>query len=67
MLISPQSFYYFARTAAGYTLKLPLEDKYMHPKSGIDDLAVISLVTRPRRNFGEVTTGAQSDLRRATV
>ncbi len=54
--------------AAGYTLKLPLEDKYMHPKSEfVDDLAVMLAGHAAEKEiFGEVTTGAQSDLRRAT-
>ena len=54
--------------AAGYTLKLPTEDKYMHPRSEfLDDLAVILAGHAVEREvFGEVTTGAQNDLRQAT-
>ncbi len=55
-------------SAAGYTLKLPTEDKKLHTKGQIiDDLAVL-LAGRVAEEeiFGEVTTGAQSDLSQAT-
>lgn len=54
--------------AAGYTLKLPMEDKHMHPKSEfVADLAVMLAGHAVEREvFGEVTTGAQSDLKQAT-
>ncbi|MDP3986012.1 MAG: ATP-dependent zinc metalloprotease FtsH [Candidatus Veblenbacteria bacterium] len=54
--------------AGGYTLKLPTEDKHMHPKSEfVADLAVMLAGHAAEREiFGEVTTGAQSDLKRAT-
>jgi len=54
--------------AAGYTLKLPTEDKYMHPKSEfVADLAVMLAGHATEQEiFGEVTTGAQNDLRNAT-
>ncbi|MFH1089866.1 MAG: ATP-dependent zinc metalloprotease FtsH [Candidatus Uhrbacteria bacterium] len=55
--------------AAGYTLKLPTEDKKMHSKSEfLDDIAVFlggHLVEQ--EVFGDVTTGASDDLRRATA
>jgi len=54
--------------AGGYTIKLPTEDKHMHTKSEyIDELAVLlgGYMTE-KEMFGEVTTGATSDLRRAT-
>lgn len=54
--------------AGGYTLKLPLEDKHMHTKAEfVDELAVLvaGYVTE-KEIFGDVTTGATSDLRRAT-
>jgi cell division protease FtsH len=54
--------------AAGYTLKLPTEDKHMHTKTEfIEEIAVLlaGYVTE-REVFGDVTTGATSDLRRAT-
>jgi cell division protease FtsH len=54
--------------AGGYTLKLPTEDRRMHPKSEfIDELAVLLAgYVSEKETFGEVTTGATSDLRRAT-
>jgi cell division protease FtsH len=54
--------------AAGYTIKLPTEDKHMHPKSEfVGDLAVMLAGHAAEHEiFGEVTTGAHSDLRRAT-
>lgn len=54
--------------AAGYTLKLPIEDKHLHTKSEfIDDLAVLMAGhTVEKEVFGEVTTGASNDLKQAT-
>ncbi|OGF21535.1 cell division protein FtsH [Candidatus Falkowbacteria bacterium RIFOXYB2_FULL_38_15] len=54
--------------AAGYTLKLPLEDKHFHSRSEfIADLAVLLAGhTVEKEIFGEVTTGASSDLKHAT-
>ena len=54
--------------AAGYTLKLPIEDKYLHKKSEfVDDLAVLLAGhVAEKSEYGEVTTGASSDLRVAT-
>ncbi len=54
--------------AGGYTLKLPTEDKHMHPKSEFEaDLAVMLAGHATEKEiFGEVTTGAQNDLKRAT-
>ena len=54
--------------AAGYTLKMPIRDKYLKPRSEfIDELAVLLAghVTE-KEIFGEVTTGASNDLREAT-
>jgi cell division protease FtsH len=54
--------------AGGYTLNMPTEDKHMHSRSEyIEELAVLlaGYVTE-KEIFGEVTTGATSDLRRAT-
>ena len=54
--------------AGGYTLKLPLEDKHMHTKQEfIEEIAVLlgGFLTE-KEIYGEVTTGATSDLRRAT-
>lgn len=54
--------------AGGYTLKLPTEDKRMHPRSEfVEELAVLLAgYTTEKKIFGEVTTGATSDLKRAT-
>ncbi len=54
--------------AAGYTLKLPTEDKHLHSRSEfIDDLAVmLAGHTVEKEIFGEVTTGASNDLKQAT-
>ncbi len=54
--------------AGGYTLKTPTEDKNMHPRSEfVEELAVLlGGHTAEKLIFGEVTTGATSDLRRAT-
>lgn len=54
--------------AGGYTLKVPLEDKHMHTKlEYTEEIAVLlaGYVTE-KEIFGDVTTGATSDLRRAT-
>ncbi len=54
--------------AGGYTIKVPEKDKYMHSKSEfLDELAVLLAGHAAEKEvFGEVTTGAQSDLRQAT-
>ena len=54
--------------AAGYTLKMPLRDKYLQTRAEfIDELAVLlaGYVTE-KEVFGEVTTGASNDLKEAT-
>jgi cell division protease FtsH len=54
--------------AGGYTLKLPTHDKHMHTKTEyIEEISVLlaGFITE-KIAFGEVTTGATSDLRRAT-
>ncbi|HTK04532.1 MAG TPA: ATP-dependent zinc metalloprotease FtsH [Candidatus Eisenbacteria bacterium] len=57
-------------TAAGYTLKLPAEDKRMHRRAEfVDDLAVsLGGYVAEMEIFGRenMTTGASSDLRQAT-
>ncbi|MBN1326287.1 ATP-dependent zinc metalloprotease FtsH [Candidatus Falkowbacteria bacterium] len=55
--------------AAGYTLKLPEEDRHLHAKSEfIEELAVLLAgFTAEKITFGEVTTGASNDLRQATL
>lgn len=55
-------------SAGGYTLKAPKEDRHMHTKAEfISEMAVLLAghVTE-KEIFQEVTTGATSDLRRAT-
>ena len=54
--------------AGGYTLKVPTEDKHMHTKTEyIEEIAVLlgGYLTE-KSIYKEVTTGATSDLRRAT-
>jgi cell division protease FtsH len=55
-------------SAGGYTLKLPSVDRHMHSKTEyIEELAVLLAGHFSEKEiFGEVTTGATSDLRRAT-
>ncbi|MFA5644086.1 MAG: ATP-dependent zinc metalloprotease FtsH [Patescibacteria group bacterium] len=54
--------------AGGYTLKLPITDKRLYAKSYfLDEIAVLLAGHLTEKEiFGEVTTGATSDLRRAT-
>jgi len=54
--------------AAGYTLKLPLEDKHLHSKSEfMDDIAVsMGGLVAEKLIFNEMTTGASNDLKVAT-
>jgi len=54
--------------AGGYTIKLPTEDRHMHSYSEfVDDLAVLlGGYAAEKFIFGELTTGATSDLRKAT-
>jgi len=55
-------------SAGGYTLKAPTEDRHMHAKSEfISEIAVLLAGHATEKEiFSEVTTGATSDLRRAT-
>lgn len=55
--------------AGGYTLKLPDFDRHLHTKSEfLEELAVLLAGHLSEKSiFGEVTTGATSDLRRATA
>ena len=55
--------------ALGYTMQLPLQDKYLTTKSELlDDLAgLMGGRAAERLVFSEVTTGANSDLDRATA
>ncbi len=54
--------------AAGYTLKTPQEDKRLHSKTEfVEELAVLVAGRLAEKIFfNEITTGASSDLRRAT-
>lgn len=54
--------------AGGYTLKVPEHDRRMHPRSEfVAELSVLlGGYVAEKEIFGEVTTGATSDLRQAT-
>ncbi len=54
--------------ALGYTLQLPLEDKYLYSKQELMDRLTSTLGGRAAEEiiFGEVTTGAYDDLKKAT-
>lgn len=54
--------------AAGYTLKLPIEDRHLHTRSEfLDDLAVfLGGYAAEKLIFNEITTGASSDIQQAT-
>ncbi len=54
--------------AAGYTLKMPTEDKHMHSRADfIDELAVLLAgYVAEREIFNDITTGASNDLKEAT-
>ncbi|MFH1233272.1 MAG: ATP-dependent zinc metalloprotease FtsH [Patescibacteria group bacterium] len=54
--------------AAGYTIKLPIEDKHLHTKAEFTEELSVLLAGHliEQEIFGEVTTGSTSDLRRAT-
>ncbi len=51
--------------AAGYTLKLPLEEKHLHSRAHfLDDLAVsMGGFVAEKLIFGDMTTGASNDIR----
>jgi cell division protease FtsH len=54
--------------ALGYTMQLPLEDKYLLQKPDLMNQLAVLLAGRSAEEiaFGEVSTGAQNDLQRAT-
>jgi cell division protease FtsH len=54
--------------ALGYTMQLPLEDRYLMSKSDLENQVAVLLGGRSAESltFGEVSTGAQNDLMRAT-
>jgi cell division protease FtsH len=56
------------RAALGYTMQLPLQDKYLHSKSEMLDRITILLGGRVAEEliFGEITDGAYEDIKRAT-
>jgi len=55
--------------ALGYTMQLPIEDKYLTTKSELLDKLTILLGGRAAEEilFNEITTGAHNDISRATV
>jgi cell division protease FtsH len=54
--------------ALGYTLNLPMEDRYLHTKEELVDMMKVFLAGRAAEQvvFGRVTTGAANDLEKAT-
>jgi cell division protease FtsH len=54
--------------ALGYTMQLPLEDRYLMSRSDLEHQLAVLLGGRSAEGivFGEVSTGAQNDLMRAT-
>ncbi|MBU0581244.1 MAG: ATP-dependent zinc metalloprotease FtsH [Candidatus Margulisbacteria bacterium] len=55
--------------ALGYTLQLPLEDKYLVSKKEIENQITILLGGRVAEDmvFSEITSGASNDIERATI
>jgi cell division protease FtsH len=55
--------------AGGYTKQLPTEDRHLHTLSQLKDILATSLGGRVAEEliFGEVSTGAQSDLEQVTT
>jgi len=54
--------------AAGYTLKLPTEDKHFHSKTEFQEELAVLLAGHATEKmiFGDITTGASSDLEKAS-
>jgi cell division protease FtsH len=54
--------------ALGWTLALPLEDKYLHTRSELEDSMAMLLGGRTAEElvFSEITTGASDDIERCT-
>jgi cell division protease FtsH len=54
--------------ALGYTLNLPMEDRYIHTKEELIDMMKVFLAGRAAEQvvFGRVTNGAANDLEKAT-
>jgi cell division protease FtsH len=57
------------RSALGYTMQLPTEDRFLMTRSALDDRIKGMLGGRAAEEicFGEVSTGAENDLERATA
>jgi cell division protease FtsH len=54
--------------ALGYTMQLPLEDRYLLTRSDLNNQLAVLLAGRTAEEIalGEISTGAQNDLQRAT-
>src|SRR5688500_16817354 len=54
--------------ALGYTMQLPLEDRYLMTRSDLEGQLAVLLAGRTAEEIalGEISTGAQNDLQRAT-
>jgi cell division protease FtsH len=54
--------------ALGYTMQLPLEDRYLMTRTNLQNQLAVLLGGRTAEEivFGEISTGAQNDLQRAT-
>jgi cell division protease FtsH len=54
--------------ALGYTMQLPLEDRYLMTRADLQSQLSVLLAGRSAEEiaFGEISTGAQNDLQRAT-
>jgi cell division protease FtsH len=54
--------------ALGYTMQLPLEDRYLMTRTSLQNQLAVLLGGRTAEEiaFGEISTGAQNDLQRAT-
>jgi cell division protease FtsH len=54
--------------ALGYTLNLPVEDRYLHTREELQDLMKVLLAGRAAEQvvFGRITNGAANDLERVT-
>jgi cell division protease FtsH len=54
--------------ALGYTMQLPLEDRYLMTRADLQNQLAVLLGGRSAEEiaFGEISTGAQNDLQRAT-
>ncbi|MCY0881145.1 MAG: hypothetical protein OWS74_04040 [Firmicutes bacterium] len=64
----PWDLRHICRSAMGYTMPVPEEDRYLVTKEQILDKVAMSLGGRVAEQivFGEVTTGAEDDLEKST-